>query len=78
MLVIIRQQDNKKIGDVFIRLIRHSLLFKEANIMNKKENEKMTIYTLLKGPISGHNFVLGLFFTTAAGVIVGFLIGQVI
>jgi len=46
--------------------------------MNEKENEKMTLYTLLKGPISGHNFVLGLFFTTAAGVLVGFIIGQVI
>lgn len=65
-------------GGVSLDLIRHSLLFEGVNIMNKKENEKMTLYTLLKGPISGHNFVLGLFFTTAAGVIVGFLIGQAI
>lgn len=38
----------------------------------------MTLFTLFKGPILGHNFVLGLFFTTAAGVLVGFIMGQVI
>jgi len=38
----------------------------------------MSLFTLLQGPITGHNFVLGLFFTTAAGVLLGYIIGQVI
>lgn len=46
--------------------------------MKKGENDKMTLFTLLEGPISGHNFILGLLFTTAASVIVGFVLGQVI
>gem|GEM_PF-1629858 len=45
--------------------------------MKDKENGIMTLLSLLKGPVSGHNLVLGIFFTTAAGVILGFMIGQI-
>ncbi len=46
--------------------------------MDNKENKKMSLITLLSGPVEGHNLVLGAFFTTTAGVIVGFIIGQLI
>lgn len=46
--------------------------------LDNKENKKMSFLTLLSGPVQGHNLVLGTFFTTAAGVIVGFVIGQLI
>lgn len=46
--------------------------------LDEKENNNMSLLTLFKGPISGHNLILGIFFTTAAGVIVGYIMGQVI
>jgi hypothetical protein len=51
---------------------------REAYKLKDKEQDKMSLLTLLRGPVAGHNLVLGVFFTTAAGVIVGFLLGQII